>query len=86
MNLRVPQEEENFLTNYSVFQQNWRLRPAPITITVAWKEIKVGGRWGNKARKHGTYSGAKCTIVERWFPVNANCFVECIFMQRIKYS
>jgi hypothetical protein len=73
------------LRHYSILQQNWRLTPAPITSTVAWKEVKVGGRWGDKAQKHGTYSGAKRTILERWFPVNAN-FVECIFMQRIKYS
>jgi hypothetical protein len=29
---------------YIVFQQNWRLRPAPITSAEAWKEVKVGGR------------------------------------------
>jgi hypothetical protein len=40
----------------------------------------------NKERKHGKYSDAKRTIVERWFPVNANGFVECIFMRRIKHS
>jgi hypothetical protein len=57
-----------------------------ITSTVVWKEVKTLGRWGNKARKHGTYSGAKRTIVEHWFPENANCFVTCIFIQRIKYS
>jgi hypothetical protein len=56
------------------------------TSTVAWKEAKTGGKWGNTARKHETYSGAKRTIVERWFPVNVNFFVKCIFMQRIKYS
>jgi hypothetical protein len=72
-------------SRYSVIQQNWRLRPAaPITSTVAWKELKLGGRWGNKARKNGTYSGAKRSIVERLFPVNANCSVKRIFMQRIK--
>jgi hypothetical protein len=74
------------ILEYSVCQQNWRLRPAPITSALAWKEVKVGGRWGNKARKHVTCSGAKRIIVGRWFPVNANCFVTCIFMQRIKYS
>jgi hypothetical protein len=39
-----------------------------------------------EARKLGTYSGAKCSIVERWFPVTGNCFVECIIKQIIKYS
>jgi hypothetical protein len=72
--------------HYSVFQQNWQLRPAPIMSTVAWKEVKVGGRKGNEARRHGTYSGAKRSIEKCWFPVNANCFHKCIFMQRIKYS
>jgi hypothetical protein len=74
------------LFHYSVFQQNWRLRPAPITSAVSWKEVKVGGRKGNEVRKHGTYSGAKRSIVEHWFPLNADCFVKCMFMQRIKYS
>jgi hypothetical protein len=32
----------------SVFQQNWRLRPAPITSTVAWKEVKLEGGGGIK--------------------------------------
>jgi hypothetical protein len=41
-----------------------------------------------RVRQQGnrTYSGAKCSIVESWFPVNANCFVKCICTQRIKYS
>jgi hypothetical protein len=35
---------------YSVFQQNWRLRPSPITSTVAWKELKWEGGGGIKHR------------------------------------
>jgi hypothetical protein len=46
---------------------------------------KRGKEEGEEARKHGMHSGAKCSIVECWFPVTANCFVECICMQRIKY-
>jgi hypothetical protein len=44
-------------------------------------------RWrrGNEARKHITYNGAKHSTVKHWFPANVNCFVKCIFMQRIKY-
>jgi hypothetical protein len=59
---------------------------APITSAVAWKEVKAGGRKGNEARKHGTDSDAKRSIQKHWFPLNANCFLKCIFMQRIKYS
>jgi hypothetical protein len=46
----------------------------------------LDGRGEGGARKQRTYSGAKCSIVERWFAVNANCFVKCICMQRIKCS
>jgi hypothetical protein len=47
---------------------------------------KSGREEGEEARKLGTYIGAKCSIVERWFPVNANCFEKCICKQIIKYS
>jgi hypothetical protein len=43
-------------------------------------------RRGEETRKHGVYSGAKCSIMEHGFSLNTNCFVECICMQRIKYS
>jgi hypothetical protein len=43
------------------------------------------GGW-DEARKHRTYSGAKHSIVEHWFPVEANCFIRRIFMQGINYS
>jgi hypothetical protein len=56
-----------------------------ITCTVTWKEAKKGGE-EEEARRHRTYNGAKCSIVERWFSVNANYFVKWICMQRIKYS
>jgi hypothetical protein len=36
---------------------------------------KSGRVEGEEASKLGTYSGAKCSIVERWFPVTANCFM-----------
>jgi hypothetical protein len=29
---------------------------------------------GQEARKHRTYSAAKCTIVDYWFSVNENSF------------
>jgi hypothetical protein len=42
---------------------------------MAWKEVKKGGQRGKDARKHRTYSDAKCSIVECWFSVIANYFV-----------
>jgi hypothetical protein len=36
---------------------------AAIPCTVGWKEIKEE----EKPRKHRTYIGAKCNIIERWF-------------------
>jgi hypothetical protein len=72
--------------SYSVFQQNWRPKRAPITCTLSWPGVTVGREDEEEARKLETYSGAKCSIVERWFPVTGNCFVKCIFKQIIKYS
>jgi hypothetical protein len=57
------------------------MKHAPITCTVAWKEVKEG----EEVRKR-TYSGDECSIVECRFPVNVKCFVKCICMQRIKFS
>jgi hypothetical protein len=42
---------------------------------------REGGRRRKEARKHRTYSGVKCSIVECWFSVNVNCFVQCICTQ-----
>jgi hypothetical protein len=39
-----------------------------------------------EARKLGAYSGAKCSIVECWFPGTANFYVKCICKQIIEYS
>jgi hypothetical protein len=39
---------------------------------------KSGREEGEEARKFGTYSGAKCSVVKCWFPVTANYFVKCI--------
>jgi hypothetical protein len=39
--------------------------------TVAWLKLKKGGRKQGNIK----YSGAKFSIVERWFKLNANCFV-----------
>jgi hypothetical protein len=50
------------------------------------ERCKSGRVEGEEARKLGTYSGAKCSIVECWFPVTANCFVKCICKYIIKYS
>jgi hypothetical protein len=47
---------------------------------------KGGRQRGKKVRKHRTYSGARCRIVEHWFPVNGNCFVKNIFTRRINYE
>jgi hypothetical protein len=44
----------HWFLHYSVFQQNWWLRPTPITSTVAWKEIKAGGWRGNEANMEHT--------------------------------
>jgi hypothetical protein len=48
---------------------------------VALKNVREEG-----GRKYRTYSGAKCSIVEHWFSVSANCFVECICTQIINYD
>jgi hypothetical protein len=39
---------------------------------------KSGREEGEEARKLETYSDAKYSTVECWFPVTVNCFVECI--------
>jgi hypothetical protein len=38
--------------------------------------------WGEKARKHGTHSAAKCSIVEHQLPATANGFVKYICKQK----
>jgi hypothetical protein len=48
-------------------------------------EESKSGREEKEARKLGTYRGAKCSIVEHWFPVTENCFVKCICKKIIKY-
>jgi hypothetical protein len=47
---------------------------------------KGEGKVGEACKKHRTYSGTKCSIVEYWFPEIVNCFVKCISTQRIKHS
>jgi hypothetical protein len=44
---------------------------------VPWKEVKER----EETRKHRTYCGAKCSIVECWFSLNANWFVKCTYMR-----
>jgi hypothetical protein len=54
---------------------------APVMYTVRRKKVRwrgEGGRKEGEARKHKTYSGAKCGIVERWFSVNGNFEKKCI--------
>jgi hypothetical protein len=46
------------------------------------KEVKER----EEERKQGTYSGAMCSIAGRLFSVNANCFVKCMYRQRIIYT
>jgi hypothetical protein len=38
---------------------------------------------GSKKTEH---TGARCSNVEQQFPVNAICFVKCIFTLRINYE
>jgi hypothetical protein len=55
---------------YCGLHQSHVLWLAPVTCTVAWKEVKKE----MEATENRKYSGAKCSIVERWFRVNANSF------------
>jgi hypothetical protein len=41
---------------------------------VALKEVK---EW-EEARKHKTYTGAKCSVTACWLSVNAECFVKLL--------
>jgi hypothetical protein len=42
------------------------------------------GGGGGGRRKRRTHNEAICSNAEHWFPVNANCSLECIFTESLK--
>jgi hypothetical protein len=49
-------------------------------------EGSKGAGGGGGSKETWNIQWRQMYILKRWFPVNANCFIKCICMQRIKYS